>query len=154
MERNGAGKICMNEIKVFFDSNVLVYVIDDRWPDKQKIAIDLVKKSINAGNGNISTQSLQEFYNVATKKLSCSKENAKNYVENFSKVFDVEQVSVNHILKAVDISIKTQFSFWDSLILAAASQSGCLVLYSEDLNDSQIVDGVKIVNPFTSTQGL
>ena len=138
----------MNDIKVFFDSNILVYVIDCRWPDKQKIAIDLIKKSINAGNGIISTQSLQEFYNVVTKKLSCSKEDAKNYVENFSKAFDVEQVSVNHILKAVDISMKTQFSFWDSLILSAASQSGCLALYSEDLNNGQIVDGVKIVNPF------
>ena len=80
----------------------------------------------------------------------CSKEKAKDYVENFSDSFTVEQVSVPLILKAINISIKNQFSFWDSLILAAAIQTGCIICYSEDLTNGQIVDGVKILNPFIS----
>ena len=134
--------------KVFFDSSILVYFADGADPQKQQIAVELVKNAVMNDNGVISTQSLQEFFAATTRKLLCSKEKAKEYLENFKDSFFVEQVSVTHILKAVDICIKNQFSFWDSLILAAAIQTGCVIWYSEDLTNGQIVEGVKILNPF------
>lgn len=133
---------------VFFDSNILIYFADSADPQKQQIAGELIKNAVINGNGIISTQSLQEFFAATTRKLLCSKEKAKEYLENFKDSFAVEQVSVTHILKAVDICIKNQFSFWDSLILSAAIQAGCVICYSEDLTNGQIVDGVKVVNPF------
>ena len=51
----------------------------------------------------------------------------------------------------LEIQNETRYSFYDSLILAAALQGGCDILYSEDLQDGQEVRGVKIVNPYTST---
>lgn len=147
--RNGlAGSFMSDKTKVFFDSNILVYFADGADPQKQQIAENLIKKAVINDNGVISTQSLQEFFAATTRKLLCTKEKAKEYVENFSDSFTVEQVSVPLILKAINISIKNQFSFWDSLILSAAIQSGCIICYSEDLTNGQIVEGVKIVNPF------
>ena len=135
--------------KVFFDSNILVYFADNTDERKQKIADKLIKAAAAAGNGIVSTQSLQEFFNVSTKKLKCSKEKAKEYVETFSSSFDVTQISVSLILAAIDVSIKHKLSFWDSLIVAAARESASVVLYSEDLNDGEIIDGIKVCNPFS-----
>ena len=137
-----------DKTKVFFDSNILVYFADSADPQKQQIAENLIKNAVINDNGVISTQSLQEFFAATTRKLLCTKEKAKEYVESFSDSFTVEQVSVPLILKAINISIKNQFSFWDSLILSAAIQSGCIICYSEDLSNGQIIEGVKIVNPF------
>lgn len=137
-----------DKTKVFFDSNILVYFADGADPKKQQIAEKLIKNAVINDNGVISTQSLQEFFAATTRKLLCTKEKAKEYVENFSNSFTVEQISVPLILKAIDISIKNQLSFWDSLILSAAIQTGCIICYSEDLSNGQIVDGVKVINPF------
>ena len=149
MAKNGLARSFMSDkTKVFFDSNILVYFADSADPQKQQIAENLIKNAVINDNGVISTQSLQEFFAFTTRKLLCTKEKAKEYVENFSDSFTVEQVSVPLILKAINISIKNQFSFWDSLILSAAIQSGCIICYSEDLSNGQIIEGVKIVNPF------
>lgn len=138
------------EDKVFFDTNILVYSADVSDARKQKIATALIKSAIDSGNGVISTQCLQEFFNVAQKKLNISKEAAKELVEYFADNLPVVEISVPLILSAVDISIKSQFSFWDSLILSAASDTGCATVYSEDLNDQQIIAGAKIQNPFAA----
>ena len=158
MEQNGRGKRFMKdsknayaqteESKVFFDSNILVYSADERDLQKKEMASRLINEITAWGRGVVSTQCLQEFFNVAVKKLNLKKNEAKDYVEFFADIFSVVQVSVPLILSAVDISIKTQFSFWDSLVLSAANDSGCTVVYSEDLSDGQIVGGTKILNPF------
>lgn len=137
--------------KMFFDSNVLVYIIDDNNPEKQKVAIKVLSETLNSGNGCISTQSLQEFYNVATRKLKCPSEKAKVYLENFSQVFSVTKISVSSILKSIDISVRYKLSFWDSLIVISAVDSGSAFLVSEDLNSGQVIEGVKVINPFFET---
>ena len=134
--------------KIFLDSNILVYFVDEHDSKKQKIAEKLIKNSVEMKTGVLSTQSLQEFYSVVTRKSLCSKEQAKTIVEKFKNTLPITQISVTHILKAIDISIQTQFSFWDSLIVSAAHSSGCVIVYSEDMNHNQLVNGVKIINPF------
>ena len=71
-----------------------------------------------------------------------------NAVEYYSAAFPVHCNNVQDILAAIKISISTQFSFYDSLILSAAKAENCAIVYSKDLNDGQEVDGIKIVNPF------
>lgn len=134
--------------KIFLDSNILVYFVDHHDIKKHKIAEALIKKSVEMKTGVLSTQSLQEFYSVVTRKSLCSKEQAKTIVEKFKNTLPITQISVSHILKAIDISIQTHFSFWDSLIVSAAHSSGCVIVYSEDMNHNQLVNGVKIINPF------
>ena len=137
--------------KIFLDSNILVYFVDEHDSKKQKIAEKLIKNSVEMKTGVLSTQSLQEFYSVVTRKSLCSKEQAKTIVEKFRNTLPITQISVSHILKAIDISIQTQFSFWDSLIVSAAHSSGCVIVYSEDMNHNQLVNGVKIINPFINS---
>ena len=147
MVKNGRGKNYMSG-KYFLDSNILVYCFDTNSPNKQDVAQKIVKKLVDSKNGQLSTQSLQEFFNVITRKLNCTKENAKQSVEYFSAAFPVHCNTVKDILTAISISIKTQFSFYDSLIVAAAKAENCDIVYSEDLNNGQEIDGIKIVNPF------
>ena len=134
--------------KVFLDSNILIYTVDESDLQKQQKARLLITTLNKQKNAHISTQTLQEFYNVITRKLFCPKEKAKEFIENYSQLFPVHNNTVFDILHAIEISIKTQFSFWDSLIISAAISEDCNILYSEDLNDGQIVEGVTIINPF------
>ena len=134
--------------RVFLDSNILIYTVDERNSQKQNKARSLIDNLVEKKTAQISTQTLQEFFNVVTKKLSCPKEEAKEFIENYSKALPVHKNSVSDILHAIEISIKTQFTFWDSLIISAAISENCNILYSEDLNDGQIVEGVAIINPF------
>ena len=160
MEKNGLERNYMKDKKsdqtvtesnkIFFDTNILVYSVDENDLQKKEIASQLLTDASSSKTGIISTQSLQEFYNVAVKKLKLSKQIAKEYVELFSSQLTVKQVTVPLILNAIDISINNKLSFWDSLILSSANDNGCIIVYSEDLNNGQIVGGTKILNPFTS----
>ena len=148
MRDNKNTQIITEEGKVFFDSNILIYFVDERDSRKQEIAKNIISDAVQNKNGMISTQILQEFYNVITKKMNCPKDKAKELVKMFSELFPVTQVTVPLILKAIDISIKDGFSFWDSLILSAANDTGCILVYSEDMNNGQIICGTKVLNPF------
>ena len=57
-------------------------------------------------------------------------------------------LDVEDVLDAIDLHRLHQVSFWDALIVRAAKEGGCSVLYSEDLQDGRTIDGVRIVNPF------
>lgn len=72
---------------------------------------------------------------------------AKRVVQSFT-IFEVVQISPALIEQATDRSVLSQLSFWDALIVAASASSGCTIIYSEDLNAGQLIDGVRIVNPF------
>ena len=132
--------------RIFIDSNLLIYSIDDGEPVK-RVTSKRILGTLAKNGGVISTQVLQEFYNVVSSKLKCPKDIAKQLVENVASDFTVHKNSVQDILRAIEISIKTQFSFWDSLIISAAVAENCTILYSEDLNDGQTVDGMLIQNP-------
>ena len=134
--------------RAFLDSNILVYCVDERDNVKHNLARNLIQSLIDGRNGCISTQTLQEFFNVSTKKLKNDKSMAQSDVIDYSTAFPVHTNTLKDILLAISISIKTQFSFYDSLIIAAAKAEGCSIVYSEDLNDGQTVDGVTIINPF------
>ena len=134
--------------KAFLDSNILLYFFDEHDSRKQMLARNLVESLLTSKKGQISTQTLQEYFNVVTKKLKCDKAEAEKDVRYYSAIFPVHTNTVKDILEAITISIKDQLSFYDSLIIAAAKAEGFETVYSEDLNDGQEVDGVKIVNPF------
>ncbi len=134
--------------KCFIDSNLLVYTFDPNELDKMNFISDFLDKIKKKENSVISTQSLGEFYNVATKKLKLSKEKAENACRKFAETFPVYEITTENVFHAMEISRKTQYSYWDSLILAVASDIGCSTVYSEDLTSGQTVDGVKVVNPF------
>lgn len=132
--------------KVFLDTNILLYAQDAGSPEKQRRSRDVIAQLATSGDGVISTQVLQEFYAAATRKLGVPPLAAKANLKTFT-VFEIVQVSPALIHDAVDCSVLNALSFWDALILAAAANSGCSTLYTEDLNHGQIVLGVKVENP-------
>ncbi len=103
----------------------------------------------NAGNGVLSVQVLQEFFNNATRKLldpigiARAKEIVKLYRE-----WVVVPTTPEHVLSAADLMVAHRISFWDSLILAAAEAANAAVLLSEDLSHGQVIAGVRVENPF------
>jgi predicted nucleic acid-binding protein len=98
----------------------------------------------------LSTQVLQEYVATVTRKLGVDARVARRKVELLAE-FDVAAPDVVDILGAIDLHRLHGFSFWDSLILRSAIQSGCTVLLTEDLQESREVDGVRIMNPFANT---
>jgi predicted nucleic acid-binding protein len=133
--------------RTFLDTNVFLYFDDPRDPVKNQKALDLIKQHLSAKTGVISLQVLQEYFVNATGKLKLAAELAKQRVEVFAKLQVVEP-KVADILGAIDIHRLYGFSFWDSLILCCAKQSGCRILLSEDMQHGQVIEGVRIVNPF------
>jgi predicted nucleic acid-binding protein len=131
----------------FLDTNILVYSDDPRDPQKQAKAIDLITSHMRQRTGVVSLQVLQEYFVSATGKLKLDSELAKARVEFFAR-FHVAEPSVGDILAAIDLHRLYSISLWDTLILRSAKQSGCSVLLSEDMQHGQMIDGVRVVNPF------
>lgn|SRR5690348_7262975 len=99
------------------------------------------------GTGVVSIQVLQEYFVTVTRKLKVDVQTARRKVELLSE-FDVARPDVSDILGAIDLHRLHGFSLWDALILRAAKQTGCRVLFSEDFQPGQEIDGVRIVDPF------
>ncbi len=134
--------------RVFLDSNILVYAQDASAGEKQQRSREVVARLAESGDGVISTQVLQEFFVAVTRKLGVSPLAAKAVMKTFD-VFEIVPISPSLIHDAVDCSVLNQLSFWDALILTAASSAGCTTLYSEDLGSGQQVLGVRVQNPLT-----
>lgn len=130
---------------VFLDSNILVYSYSNSEIQKQEIARQLIAGS----NSLISTQVLQELCNIVTRKFKFSYEQAATAIKECCKNNSLHINTEDTILQACQIADRYGFSFFDSLIVAAALESGCAVLYSEDMQDGQVIDGkLTVTNPF------
>lgn len=135
---------------VFFDSNVLVYVHDQRFPHKRETARRLYASYLYQDAIALSTQVLQEFYVTITRKASqMSVGEAKNLVRHLAGL-RVVTIDANHIIAAIDLHSRYQLSFWDSLIIVAAKAARAAVVLSEDMGHMQVYDGVRVENPFVT----
>jgi len=136
--------------RTLLDSDVLVYSVDESPAEKAKHERAVELLSAQPADLVVSTQVLQEFYVVTTRKLKnpLSEERAARAVRGIAKL-DVVGVDAPLVLAAVDTSRTVQISLWDALIIEAASRAGCERVLSEDLNASQVIRGVRIENPFT-----
>ena len=131
----------------FLDTNVLLYTDSRDAPAKQKRALELLAGHRLARTGVVSLQVLQEYFVAATRKLAVDVGVARRKVELFAN-YHLVILDVEDVLAAIDLHRLHQVSFWDALIVRAAKEGGCSVVYSEDLQDGRTIDGVRIVNPF------
>lgn len=139
----------MKEGKVFVDTNIIVYAYDISAGEKHKKAMEIMEDLWDSGHGIISSQVLQEFFVNATRKIAKPLDvvTAKEIVKDLLK-WKVVNVNGDMILEAMDIHSSHKYSFWDSMIIAAAIEGGAGTILSEDLSDSQMVKGAIIKNPF------
>lgn len=133
--------------KIFIDTNILIYSLDNSDETKKNSARNMLKNLIKNHQLVISTQVIQEFYITATKKLNVDVIIAKSIINSFQN-FEIVTVNFDFINNAIDCSILNMLSFWDSLIIVSAQFSKCSEIYTEDLNSGQNILGVKIINPF------
>jgi len=132
----------------FFDTNVLVYLADNRDARKQAIALDLIKAALcRRIDAWISVQALTEFANVALGKLKLSPESVVGFLNFFEQL---QVVGPRAVLARRGVEIRRRYGlqYYDAVMLAAAEQIGATTFYSEDLNDGQVYCGVRAVNPF------
>jgi predicted nucleic acid-binding protein len=133
--------------KVFLDTNILVYSLDQADADKRDRCRALLKELARAKNGVLSTQVLQEFYVASTGKLGADPLIVKDVLRALER-FETVIITPVLIREAVDCSVINRLSFWDALIIVAAESARCEALWTEDLNHGQIIRGVRIENPF------
>ena len=135
--------------EVFVDTNVLLYSEDGADKAKQALAIEWLQALWTRRSGRVSTQVLNEFYANATKKLKPAMPagDARAEVRRYQRwrpwVLDHATVET-----AWAVESRFGFSYWDSLIVAAAKAQGCRYLLTEDLQHEQTIDSVQVLNPF------
>jgi len=127
----------------FFDTNVLLYLLSD---DNRKA--DRAEEIIALG-GIISVQVLNEIASVASRKLRMSYAEIRDVLGTIRAVCQTQAVTVDTHERGLDIAERFGFSLYDSMIVSSALQSGCDILYSEDMQHGQEIDGqLVVVNPF------
>jgi len=143
----------MND-KFFMDSNIPIYTFDSRFPNKQKKAHELVATALRTRKGIISFQVVQEFLNVATRKFetNLTQQEAEKYLNQVLAPLCEVFSSMELYIQAVKVMDRWQYSFYDSLIIAAALEANCKILYSEDLQHGQIIETLTITNPFLESE--
>jgi predicted nucleic acid-binding protein len=130
--------------KDFFDTNVLIYAM------AKNDSRALKAEALLAGGGIVSIQSLNELVSVARRKLGMSWKEVKELLDLICILCsDVVPISLDTHRGAVAIAEKYGYSIYDALIASAALEAGCKTLYSEDMQDGQIIDRqLTIRNPF------
>ena len=132
--------------KVFLDTNILLYSLDQADAAKMAKCRGLIRRLTAESMGVISTQVMQEFYVAATSKLGADPLLTKDILRSLER-FETVVVSPTLIKDAIDCSIINRLSFWDALIVVSAESAQCEILWTEDLNHGQIIRGVRIENP-------
>jgi predicted nucleic acid-binding protein len=134
----------------FVDANVLVYAFDPSAKSKQASAAQLLERLWHESTGCLSVQVLQEFFVTITRKVPqpLSIDEATERVREFT-AWKVFAPTAGDVLSAIAVHKQAQISFWDAMIVHAATELGCDVLWTEDLKDQQVVRGVRIRNPFS-----
>ena len=132
-------------VKVFADTNILLYAFSKNEEEKQQKALEILDNSWPT----ISTQVIREFISVGTTKHNQPLEKVIRQVRNIVDVVDIITEDMEIIDKGIKIHQRYKFRFYDSLIIAAAIAANCTILYSEDMQHGQVIEKtLTIINPF------
>ena len=136
----------------FIDTNVLAYAFDPADLAKRERARELVNEALRSGNGCISLQVAQEFLNICLRKFAVpmTVPEAAAYLQEtltpLCRVFP----SIELLKSGLELKERCKYSFYNSLIIAAALEAGCDLLYSEDLHHGQQIGRLRIASPFVT----
>jgi predicted nucleic acid-binding protein len=129
--------------KIAIDTNILLYSLDDYYPEKQTVARGLL-----AQKPYLCTQNLSKFINVLSKRWKYSKLTVMEIVEGLLEICHYQALPKDTIILAEELVRQYNFQYFDSLIVASALENDCNVLYSEDMQHKLIVEKtLGIINP-------
>jgi predicted nucleic acid-binding protein len=134
-------------VRSLLDTNVLVYADALDEPTRQRRAIEVIKQHRANGEAVLCTQVLQEYVNVALRKLGLPAPLVRERLA-FYKRFEIATTTPDLIAGALDLHVLHGLSFYDALIVQAALVSGCQRVLTEDMHSGARFGGVQIVNPF------
>ena len=135
----------MKTDRCFFDTNILLYLLSE-----DNCKADRAEAIIAVG-GVISVQVLNEFSSVAFRKFKMSYAEIRDTLLTVRALCQIQPVTIDTHELGLDIAERYGFSLYDSMIVSAALQSSCTILYSEDMQQGQIIEGqLTISNPFIS----
>lgn len=139
-------------MNIFFDTNVLVYAVDAGDPARKEIAIDRFARAVKDDTVILSTQVLQAFYNITTRKLKPPL-SAREAAGQLSQLcaFEVVGSTADSVLAATELAQKHRLQWWDALILEAAIRGNADVLVSQDGQHGQRFGKLVVENPFSPT---
>ena len=135
----------MKDKKYFLDTNIILYNYSKDEPKKKEVSQFLL-----IYNPQISIQVLSEISNVLLRKFKIAHDEVKNTINEIKNTISLcESIDIEIVIKAIEISKKFQYSFYDSQIIASALVTNCDILFSEDLNDGHIINNkLKIIDPY------
>lgn len=133
--------------KFFLDTNIIVYSFNKN--SKGKKAREIISNVLKNRTGCIGTQVVQEFLNVAIRKFKkpLTNQDCRIFIKKILSPLCEVYPDMELFEFGLDIQEKTGYSFYDSMIIAAAKKGRCTVIYSEDFQDGHLVEGIKIINP-------
>jgi|SRR5579863_2253192 len=136
--------------RFFLDTNIFVYAFDTAVPAKAKLALLLIQRAVETGQGVVSYQIVQEFFNVALRWFPqpLSTAEAEQFLVTVFHPLLAIHSSPALFLEGLHIAGTYRLRWYDSLIVAAALEAQCSVLYSEDFQHGQKIEGLRIENPF------
>jgi predicted nucleic acid-binding protein len=140
--------------RVFIDTNILVYAYNSDNPAKRKQAKDLLQNNLEDKELVISVQVLNEYYvSVSKEKYHISHKKIVKLISDIVRYSTVCALQIKTVESALQLKEKYKYSWWDSLILASSLEAECETLYSEDMQDGQIIEKKFVIkNPFTAKQ--
>lgn len=142
---------------VFLDTNIFIYALTEPKEKNKKadlpkriVALKLLTKLFNENNIVVSVQVLNELHFNMIGKFKLDDELVTQTIEeNVFAVASVENLTVQIYAKAFQVRQKYNVSYWDSLVVASALESGCTTLYSEDMHDNLVIENsLTVINPF------
>lgn len=135
----------MSEADSFFDTNVLLYLLS-----KDATKADR-SEALLASGGVVSVQVLNEFASVASRKLAMTIAEIREILSTIRAACAVMPLDIETHDLGLDIAERHRFSIYDALIVAAAMRAGCAILYTEDLQQGQVIEKLQIRNPFVGS---
>jgi predicted nucleic acid-binding protein len=140
-------------VRIALDTNILVYAEGANGPERRDDILGLLRK-LPPQSVVVPAQVLGELFHVLVRKAGRSRKEARTALLSWRDGFAVLPTSNACLSAACDLSADHQFGIWDAIVLAAASQAGCRLLLSEDLQDGFTWGGVTVANPFRSPPNL
>jgi predicted nucleic acid-binding protein len=136
--------------RFFLDTNIFVYSFDESSPAKSSRAAGLIREAIQTRRGIVSYQVVQEFFNVAFRKFAqpMGAADAEQYLATVFRPLLAVHSSQALYSEAVRLKDKYRLAWYDSLIVASASEGESSILYSEDFRHGQKFGDLRIMNPF------
>ena len=136
---------------ILMDTNLLVYLYDQKHPERQAQSQRVLEQLELSRNGRLSVQSLAEFFSVATRKLSpnLTAAEALHQIDLFLRLWPVFDLTPMVVLEAGRGVRDHHLSYYDAQIWAAARLNQAPLVFSEDFQDGRVLEGVRFVNPIT-----